>query len=226
VTLTEPIWIDCAAVGDIGSLAQIAAHASGRHHIVLRFPSLRADEKADLIARLAAALPDHSVFDSGRGLCPVWLTVLPVVSRAQARAHCAEVSRAIAEFRATATALVRQYLTGTLAPDWRTIKHGSHSRFENARTGQVVEAPDRPGVDSEWLDPAFFVEFVQTTAGLESVAALVEHDVHDGARILEVMAEDGLICRSWLPWIDDWQPQLAAHGPHGMEGPAGAIGDF
>ncbi len=81
--MTEPVWIDCASVADVGPPEQFAAQASGRHHVVLRFPALGPDEKAALITRLSAALPEHAVFDSGGGLRPAWVTVLPVVPRAR-----------------------------------------------------------------------------------------------------------------------------------------------
>jgi len=186
--LTQPIRIDCASVADVAPPEQLAAQASGGHHVVFRFPSLRTDEKAVLINRLSAALPDHSVFDSGGGLSPAWITIMPVVARAQVLDRRAEVLRAIADYRRACAELVEQYRAGTLPREWRADEHGGHCRFMSRRTGQVVEAPFREWADFERVDPYFFAEFVKTTAGLESVAELIEHNFHDGARILEVVA--------------------------------------
>jgi hypothetical protein len=186
--LTQPVRIDCPTVADVGPPEQLAARASGGHYVVLQFPSLRPDEKAALIGRLSTALPDHSVFDSGGGLSPAWVTIMPVVARARVLGRRAEVLRAVADYRRACAALVEQYRAGTLAREWRTAEHGGHCRFMSRRTGQVVEAPFREWADPERVDPYFFAEFVKTTTGLEPVAELIEHNFHDGARILEVVA--------------------------------------
>jgi hypothetical protein len=188
--LTQPLWIDCASVADVGSPQQLAAKASGGHHVVLRFPSLSPDEKEALIGRLSAALPEHSVFDSGGCIGPAKVTIMPVVGRANVLERRAEVLRAIAEYRWACAALVEQYRAGTLTREWRTGEHGGHCRFTSRRTGQVVEAPYREWADPECVDPYFFAKFVKTTAGLESVAELIEDDFHDGRRILDVVAAE------------------------------------
>ena len=54
--------------------------------------------------------------------------------------------------------------------------------------GQLVEAPFQERAEPERLDQYFFAEFVRTTMGLESVSELIEHNFHDGARILEIVA--------------------------------------
>jgi hypothetical protein len=189
VALTQPIWIDCASVSDVSPPEQLAAQASGRHHVVLRFQCLRQDEKATLIARLADALTEFRVFDSGGGLSPAKVTIMPVVARARVLERRAEILRAIADYRQVCAALVEQFRAGTLPPDWLATEHGGHCRFTNRRTGQVVEAPFQKWVDPNRIDPYFFAEFVKTTAGLEAVAELIEDRFHDGARILEVMGQ-------------------------------------
>jgi hypothetical protein len=187
-------------VADVGSPEQIASQASGGHHVVLRFPSLRPDQKETLIGRLSVALPDYSVFDSGGGLSPAWVTIMPVVPRARVLERRAEILRAIADYRRACATLVGQYRAGTLSREWQVDEHGGECRFESGMTGQVVEAPFREWTDPDHVapyffaefvvDPYFFAEFVKTTAGLESVAELIEHNFHDGARILEVVAAE------------------------------------
>jgi hypothetical protein len=184
--VTQPVWIDCGS-GDVGPPGQLAAQASGGHHIVLRFPMLHADEKAALIDRLSTALPEFSVFDSGGGPSPAWVTIMPVVAKARVLDRRAEVLRALSDYRRACAALVEQYRGGILPREWRSSEHGGHCRFTNCRTGQIVEAPFRHWADPDRVDPYFFAEFVKTTAGFEAVAELIDHHFHDGARILEVV---------------------------------------
>jgi hypothetical protein len=171
-------------VADVGAPEQLAAQASGGHHVVLRFPLLQPDEKAALIGRLSAALPEYSVFDSGGGLSPAWVTVMPVVSRARVIERRAKILEAVADYRRACDTLVEQHRAGTLPGEWHTNEHGGHCRFSSRRTGQVVEAPFREWIDPDYVDPYFFAAFVKSTAGLESVAELIEDDFHDAARIL------------------------------------------
>jgi hypothetical protein len=189
--LTQPIWLYCASVADIGPADQLAAQASGGHHVVLRLPSLQPDEKAALLARLAAVLPEHSVFDSSVGV-----TIMPVVARSWVLERRAEVLGAVAEYRRTCEKLVGQYRAGTLPREWWSDEHGEHCRFENWRTGQVVDAPFWESAERFPVDPYFFALFVKTTAGLESVAELIESEFHDGVRILEVVESDAPLLNS------------------------------
>jgi hypothetical protein len=179
--VSRPIWIDCGSVADVGSPAELAGQAKSGSHVVLRFGRLDPDEKAALIGRLAAALPDHSVFDSGGTLGRPWITIMPVVSRARVLERRAAVFRALADYRRAGVALVEQHRADTLPPEWRATEHGGHCRFENLRTGQVVEAPVREWADPERVDPYFFAEFVKTTAELAAVAELITDNFHDGA---------------------------------------------
>jgi hypothetical protein len=107
--LTQPVWIDCRSVADVGSPEQLAVQARGGHHVVLRFPLLSHDEKTELIGHLRAALPEYSIFDSGVGLSPALVTIIPVVARKRVLERRAEVLRAIEDYRLACVALVEQY---------------------------------------------------------------------------------------------------------------------
>ena len=188
--MSEPVWIDCESLADVVSAEELARLAtSGRHAVLrLRFP-VSPNDKSMLIARLAVALPDHSVFDSGSDPACSCVTVFPVVPRTRVVERREEVVRAVEEYRRLSPLLAEQYRRGELSPEWLVADHGFHCRCENLRTGQVVEAAllERGGTDR--VDPYFFAEFVQTTAGFESVADLITNKSHDGARILLVLAE-------------------------------------
>jgi hypothetical protein len=179
-------------VADVGPPEPLAAQASGSggHHVVLRFPSLCSDEKEALIGRLSAALPEHSVFDSGGGLSPARLTIMPVVARARVLERRTEILKAVSDYRRACAALVEQYRSGTLPREWQADEHGGHCRFTNRWTGQVVEAPFREWADPRRVDPYFFAEFVKTTAEFEAAAELIENKFHDGARILMVLGAE------------------------------------
>jgi hypothetical protein len=209
--MSSPVWIDCGSVADVGSPEDLAEQAKPGSHVVLRFGSLSPEEKTALIGRLSAALPDHSVFDSGGDASCRWITVMSVVPRAWVLERRAAVLRAVEEYRRICAelaekyqasirrreqvsflrricaVLAEKYQAATLSREWRMGEHGGHCRFKNRRTGQVVEVPVREWVDPKRIDPYFFAEFVKTTAGLESVAELITDYFHDGARILEIV---------------------------------------
>ncbi len=186
----EPIRISCAAASEVGSPVELAALTSSGCHVVLQFSSLTADEQATLIARLSAAMPDHSVFFSGGSQESPWITVLPVVARSRVLERRGQILQAVEMYRRACVALVEEYQSGTLPAEWRTDEHGGHCRFKNSRTGQIVEAPLREWVNLDRVDPYFFAMFVRSTLGLEPIAELLGDDFHDAARILDVVAEE------------------------------------
>ena len=154
------------------------------HHVVLRIadaPSGAAIREA--IARLAPALPDHSVFMSGVAT----ITVHAVVSRARILERHDAIVQALAAYREACRTLVAAYEAGELAAEWDAGEHGEHCRFEHEQTGQIVEAPIGEVRELREVDPYFFGLFVETTRGLEVVAELIADPFHDTARILDVL---------------------------------------
>jgi hypothetical protein len=177
-------------MADVPAVASLAAMANPSSHVVLRFPpSTAPEDKSALIGRLSSSLADHAVFDSGGDQKSTWVTVMSVVSRTRVIERRSEVLQAIRSYRETCDCLVREYRVKTLSKEWKTDEHGGHCRFENRRTGQVVEAPYNEWAKPDRIDPYFFSEFVKTTSGFEAVAELIDHNFHDGARILEVVIE-------------------------------------
>jgi hypothetical protein len=164
---------------EIASCAEVPDLAAYRDGVCLVIADMTGAEA--LITRLAAAFPERSVFKSG----PQWITVLPVVSRARILERVAAVRAAIADFLATRRMLMEHYRAGTLDPDWDADEHGADCTFSHFHTGQVVEAP--LWADQGQVDPMFFATFVKTTPAHAAVAALLERDFHDAARILETV---------------------------------------
>jgi hypothetical protein len=159
--------------------------ADSDHHVVLQFPG-RVDKRA-IISRLEAALPDHSVFDSGGIGGTDWVTVMPVVPRATVLAHAREIEAAVTSYIEACSTIIAKYEEGTLSEEWSSDMHGGHRRFENSRTGQVIEAPLGGGPEPSKIDPYFFALFAKSTPGLEVVARLLRHDFHDAARMRDIL---------------------------------------
>lgn len=164
---------------------------SGRH-VVLQFPAKKHLDKTPLIRRLAAALPEFSVFDSGGNKGTDWVTVMPVVEKAVVLAHAQQIQEAVeAYIRACAKMLV-EHREGMLSAEWSSDTHGGHRRFENSVTGQVIEAPLGGPPDPAKVDPFFFALFVKSTPDFETVAGLLSHDFHDAARMLDILFREAV----------------------------------
>jgi hypothetical protein len=190
--MSQPVYIDFPSIEDVGPADRIAVQAQGGRHVVLRFPgTVSAADKAALIARLSQSLPEFSVFDSGGRGASTHVTVMPVISRQQILERQSEARRAIEDYRRTCARLIERYRSGSLSADWQADEHGEHCRFENRRSGQVVEAPLEDRIDASQIDPYFFAQFLRTTPGHEPVADLITHDFHDAARLLDVLTARG-----------------------------------
>lgn len=181
-----PHRITCSTVDDIPPVASLIQLTSAGQSVVLQFPlALKID--TDVVRRLSAFLPDHSVFHGGRDGNFDWVSVVPVVTRAMVEAHAGEISEAVRRYIGACESLVSQYTNGQLGAEWECDEHGDDCRFSNRVTGQVVEAPLERPLSPASVDPYFFSVFVKSTAGLERVAALIRHDFHDAARMLEIL---------------------------------------
>ena len=183
--MTTPIRINCENTTKVPPLDEIRAMADTDHHIVLQFPSGLV--KHDLINELSAALPEHSVFDSGGDRTTDWVTVMPVVARATVLTHAREIEAAVVGYIEACSTMLLKFEQGSLSQEWASETHGGHRRFENSRTGQVIEAPVGGAPEPSRIDPYFFALFTKSTPGLEVVAQLLRHDFHDAARMLDIL---------------------------------------
>jgi hypothetical protein len=143
--------------------------------------------KPALISKLAAALPECSVFESGGDSKADWLTIMPVIDAEAVRKHEQEIRQAADTYVETCSSLVVQLASENLPPEWAADVHGLHCRFENSTTGQVVEAPLTGATAPENLDPYFFAQFVKSTPSCTAVAQLIKDDFHDARRMLRVI---------------------------------------
>lgn len=219
--------------------------------IVLQFPAAalpdgQREEKRAFIERLAAALPDCHVFNSGgdRNTTRVTLRermpVAEVLREAPLMVEAARQSRAIATELVARLArhldvpvsrfwerLLREDLPaesqhGPLDSEWDYRFHGLQCAFVNRRTGQSVDV--ELGFEKEFgaLDPWFFVEFAETTPGLERVANHLWHDFSCARDALEVLEEHGYLRRVVGSLTDRTRLVVAdrLHAPGGDPGPS------
>jgi hypothetical protein len=146
----------------------------------------------------AAIGSDVTVFAAqpqGRGLV---LTVLRLVSDEEATRVCPSLERLVAEFRRTAGALVEQMKAGTPPGDdvdtdypesvrygdatWYLDPHGDHCRFENAASGEIVEANiDFPDA----VDPYFLLQYAKSAGRHGAVVDACVEGFHDMCRLLD-----------------------------------------
>ena len=208
--MTTPLRVTCRTVTDIPPAHQLRIWATEDRHVVLQFPpdALTDEPKASVITRLAAALPDCRVFDSGRD----WVTVMRVIPAEVVRSNAAGFLAAMRLFRRTATDLAHRLadrlgvspadrLDRLTADDavcklagWSYEPHGMECRFEHT-TGQEVEVCLSFGAEFGVLDPFYFARFVKTTGGLEHLGALLRHDFHDAALVIDLLAGRGHLTR-------------------------------
>jgi hypothetical protein len=211
--MTTPLRVTCPTLSDIPPAHQLRVWATDDRHVVLRFPpaALAAAAKASVVAGLAAALPECSVFDSGGDRASEWVTVLRVIPAEVVAANAAGFLAAMRLFRKTAADLAGRLADrlGVSSADlldrvtsgdeaacdlddgWVSRPHGTECRFENKVTGQEVEVCLTFGAEFGVLDPYFFARFVRTTPGLEHLGVLLRHDFHDAARVIDLLAAGG-----------------------------------
>jgi hypothetical protein len=180
-------WIDRESLTGL-TPERIFALTGGERDGALRFAGTE-EEQAAVLEHLRALLPDHTVFRNYPPSGVLLMTILPVVPRARVLERRDDVLRAIDEYCRTSARLVEMLEADTLPDEWSASEHGEHCKFWNRETGQEVEAPIPGMIDLEYVDPYFFALFVKSTPGLERVAELIEHEFHDGARILDIVLE-------------------------------------
>ncbi|RZT77819.1 hypothetical protein EV382_0982 [Micromonospora violae] len=162
------------------------------------------DETVTMPAATAAARalrvalqPDMTVFASA-GRQGSILTVLQLVSDSEAAAVRTALENLVAEFRRVAAALVAEMEAGSSpASDidadppesvryhdatWYLYPHGEHCQFDNAVSGEVVEAniyaPDL-------VDPYFLLLYAKTSGRHDAVVDACAEGFHDMCRLLD-----------------------------------------
>lgn len=213
--MTTTLWVTCPTADDIPPVHQLAAWTTDDQLVALRFPPdalVGPGAKTAVVARLAAALPECSVFDSGGDRTHEWVTVMRVIPTESVVANADRFLAAMRQFRRTATSLAHllaeragvppaRLLDAVLAHHravdlgggWHSGPHGFGCRFENRVTGQVVDVRLEHGAEFGALDPFYFALFLKTTPGLEPLGRLLRDDYHDGKRVLDYFRAGGQV---------------------------------
>ena len=82
------------------------------------------------------------------------------------------------------------YNRGILSADWTFFLHGSHCRFDNLQTGQVVEVRYTEKPEFGFLDGFFFYNYMQTTHTFKELANwfINYKNVYNA---IEILSEEG-----------------------------------
>lgn len=75
--------------------------------------------------------------------------------------------------------------------NWKYFVHGFHCRFENNKTGQIIEVPLVFGLEFGDLDPYFFTRYIKSTPKYNPLPVDIFEDYADGFRINEKMISLG-----------------------------------
>ncbi|MHC4644951.1 MAG: hypothetical protein ACYTBJ_05590 [Planctomycetota bacterium] len=187
--MSEPIRITCSNAYEVPPAERLGALADHNHHVVLQFPSGHLFfDKPSLIRGYAAALPEHSVFDSGGDRHTQWITIKKVIDRHIVLAHLEEIRSAVKAYIDTCKSLLSSLEQQTIGSEWQADEHGMECCFENTQTGQIVEAPLLLSLLSvDTVDPYFLELFVKSTGAFAAVAELMTDEFHDSARILDIL---------------------------------------
>jgi hypothetical protein len=220
--MSTPLRMNRAGFHDLPSIDEIRRLVTPAQHLVFRFPSGPDAPSQKLAHRrtvelLARALPEFRVFESGGDLRFFWISIVHVIPEDRVLAHTESLVRAAREFRRIASDLAntlaknlnspvdslldakirfplrKESWSGTLGGGWEYSFHGMECRFENARTGQVLEVCLNFGDEFGVLDPFFFHEFLRTTPGYEALVAALPNAFHDTARALDVLERRHLL---------------------------------
>lgn len=86
------------------------------------------------------------------------------------------------------TRIADDQITGVLNDEWDYFFHGMQCRFDNIKTGQVVDAQLKNyGYLPDMLDPGFFLKYVNTTEKYADVAAFFNDDYENAHMVIHTL---------------------------------------
>jgi hypothetical protein len=101
-----------------------------------------------------------------------------------------ELDAAVEAYLRECERLVGLYSCDELSNEWWADEHGEHCRFENLRTGHVVEAPLPDVVPRLAIDPYFFGVFVKTGPEFPLLKQAIKHEFHDSIALLDERVQE------------------------------------
>jgi hypothetical protein len=95
-----------------------------------------------------------------------------------------ELDTAVDAYLRECERLVGSYLRKDLSKEWDATPHGEHCRFENRRTGHIVEAPFDDEPQQFAIAPYFFGVFLKTGPDFPLLKQAIRHEFHDSLALL------------------------------------------
>jgi hypothetical protein len=101
----------------------------------------------------------------------------------------AELDAAVDAYLRECERLIESHMREELSAEWDADPHGEHCRFENLRTGHIVEAPFPDEPTQFAIDPYFFGVFVKTGPDFPLLKQAIKHEFHDSLALLDGRAQ-------------------------------------
>jgi len=187
--------LKCKDSNDIPSIDKIHS-LTKEEPLVLVFPKDKVSNEAidTIIEQLSKQLPEYRVFDAGGRDDTNRITIFPVIKKETIDANLEIIIDAIKDYINLSRLLLKNVTDEKKWNNWElTYEHPPHNRYENDKTGQVVETCDYLFTDFKSIDAYFFGEFIETSKTYSDLAKLIEDTFHDTARILDVVEKTGII---------------------------------
>jgi len=162
-------------------------------HLVLEFPRDKINSKieSELISELRGQLPEnYSVFNSGVWENTITITIKSVVSEISIKRQIEFIKQGIKDYLIISKMLLNDSRSNNLS-DWElTDEHGEHNRYENTKTGQILETCSYEMTNFKSIDPYFFGLFIKTSTNYPELKELINSEFHDSARILDYIEKN------------------------------------
>lgn len=234
--MSDPTRIKYRSCEQVPSTADLLTKVTRDRHLVLELPAGYNCQRIQmLIDRVAHEVPEnYTAFYAGAFRDKTCVTIKQVVGRDTVIEMEEDLVEAAQHFRRTATGLAvalasyNQVAPGRLWEECRKLEchsaawdlevHGQHCRFENRKTGQIVEVSMWFGTEFGVLDPYFFFDYMRTTPCLAPPLELRDA-FHDTRRAMEILEERGKLAKitgifesvglAALPDIDEGSQDMA-----------------
>ena len=164
-----------------------------QEHLVLEFPKAKINPKIEsqLIAVLKEQLPEnYSIFNSGIRKSTITITIISVISEITIKHHIEFIKQGIKDYLDISKILLNDSQLSKVR-EWELLEeHGEHNRYENIKTGQVLETCSYPITHLDSIDPYFFGLFIKTSMNHQELKEIINHEFHDSVKILKFIEQD------------------------------------
>lgn len=164
-----------------------------QEHLVLEFPKAQINPKIEsqLIARLEEQLPEnYSIFKSGIWKNTITITIKSLVSEIAIDRQIESIKQGLKDYLDMSRMLLNNKQTDKLE-DWElTDEHGEHNRYENIKTGQILETCSYQMTNFNSIDPYFWGVFIKTSTRYPELREMINSEFHDSQRIMEFVEKN------------------------------------